>query len=110
MAVSCHIFALLNRMEKGGKKGCEKMKKDRTLDSISVGERLYITRLDITAEESVRLRDLGLLVGREVRSVGESPLGDPVMLVAGGRVIAARRRDLRSVLCGAEEILEGGGS
>ena len=107
MAVSCHIFEILNRMKWGEKKGCEKMKKDRTLDSISVGERLYITRLDITADESVRLRDLGLSVGREVRSVGESPLGDPVMIVAGGRVIAARRRDLRSVLCDTEEMCEG---
>ena len=73
------------------------MKKERTLDSISMGENLYITRLDLMGGVTERLCDLGFSVGQEVRSVGESPLGDPIMLVAGGRVIAARKRDLRSI-------------
>ena len=78
------------------------MKKERTLDSISMGERLYITRLDLMGGVTERLCDLGFSVGQEVRSVGESPLGDPIMLVVGGRVIAARRRDLGSIFCGKE--------
>ena len=76
------------------------MKNTRTLDTISVGERLYIVRLDISAAIIERLQDLGMSVGEEVRSVGESPLGDPVMLAVGGRVFAVRRRDLRSIFCG----------
>ena len=84
-------------MKEGRKREDVKMKKPRTLDTIRVGEHLYISRLDISAEVAQRMRDLGLALGAEVRSVGESPLGDPIMLVAGGRVIAARKRDLRSI-------------
>ena len=78
------------------------MKKERTLDSISVGESLYITRLDLIGGVTERFCDLGFSAGQEVRSVGESPLGDPIMLLVGGRVIAARRRDLGSIFCGKE--------
>ena len=73
------------------------MKKSRTLDTIRVGEHLYISRLDISAEVAQRMRDLGLVVGAEVRSVGESPLGDPIMLVAGGRVIAVGTTSCRTL-------------
>ena len=82
------------------------MKNTRTLDTISVGESLYIVRLDISAAVAERLQDLGVSAGAMVRSVGESPLGDPIMLVAGGRVFAARRRDLRSIVCDGEHFVK----
>ena len=41
--------------------------------------------------------DLGFLVGERVRCVGVSPMGDPLMLVVGGKVVALRRRELKSI-------------
>ena len=74
------------------------MNKARTLDTISVGESLYISNIDASCGELERLSALGVYVGARVRSVGRGPLGDPLMLAVGGRVIAVRRRNLSAIL------------
>ena len=73
------------------------MNNQKTLDGIAVGESAIIGECIKDGSIGVRLSDLGLLHGREVRCVGRAPLGDPLMLAVGGRVIAMRGRDLAAI-------------
>ena len=74
-----------------------KMKSRVTLAAMQVGECLTVLYVESSEEVRRRLFDLGFAVGERIRCVGESPLGDPVMLTVGGRVIAMRRRDLKNI-------------
>lgn len=72
------------------------MKEEKSLlDGIRLGESLLV--LAVSGEDSTRLADLGFRSGARVGCVGISPLGDPIMLTVGGRVVAVRKRELRSV-------------
>jgi len=73
------------------------MESKKTLEKVGVGDTGQISF--VAADDAVkrRLLDLGFAVDSTVRCVGVSPLGDPVMLVAGGKVIAVRRRDLGKI-------------
>lgn len=53
----------------------------------------------VEAEPDVkqRLLDLGFQRGERVRCVGVSPLGDPLMLAVGGKVIAVRKCELKKI-------------
>ena len=73
------------------------MKFKKALDSIGIGERREVSSLDLKGEVRRRFIDLGFFRGERVRCVGASPLGDPIMLVVGGKVIAVRRRDLMKI-------------
>lgn len=73
------------------------MKLKKALDSIGIGERREVSSLDLKGEVRRRFIDLGFFRGEHVRCVGASPLGDPIMLVVGGKVIAVRRRDLMKI-------------
>ena len=78
--------------------GSEKeMKWKKALDSIGIGERREVACLGVTGEVRRRFFDLGFSVGERVRCVGSSPLGDPIMLAVGGKVIAVRRCDLSKI-------------
>ena len=78
--------------------GSEKeMKLKRALDSIGIGERREVVCIGMAGEVRRRFFDLGFSVGEGVRCVGSSPLGDPIMLAVGGKVIAVRRRDLTEI-------------
>ena len=71
---------------------------EKTLASIKVGERLTVRA--ISGNASARLFDLGFFLKAEIRCLGTAPLGDPLMLSVGGRVIAVRKRDLMSITVG----------
>ncbi len=68
-----------------------------TLNSLAVGDRLWVTLLG--GEESIkkRLIDLGLCEGSEVRCIGEAPLGDPRAYFVKGAILCLRRRDAAQV-------------
>ena len=70
------------------------MKFKDALDSIGIGEGREVACVGATGEVRRRFLDLGFFAGERVRCVGASPLGDPIMLAVGGKVIAVRRRDL----------------
>ena len=59
-----------------------------------------MTVREISGNAAARLLDLGLFVGARIRCLGTTPLGDPLMLSVGGRVIAVRKRDLASIIAG----------
>ena len=69
--------------------------KEATLASIKPGECMTVSEIFGNAEK--RLFDLGFSSGARVRCLGIAPLGDPLMLSVGGRVIAVRKRDLASI-------------
>ena len=69
--------------------------KEATLAAIKVGECLTVS--GIYGNAAKRLLDLGFSSGASVRCLGTAPLGDPLMLSVGGRVIAVRKRDLASI-------------
>jgi Fe2+ transport system protein FeoA len=71
---------------------------EKTLASIKVGECLTVRA--ISGNASARLFDLGFSLKAEIRCLGTAPLGDPLMLSVGGRVIAVRKRDLMSITVG----------
>ncbi len=71
---------------------------EATLASIKAGE--CMTVREISGNAAARLLDLGLFVGARIRCLGAAPLGDPLMLAVGGRVIAIRKRDLMSITVG----------
>ena len=70
------------------------MKFKEALNSIGIGDQREVACVAMTGEVRQRFFDLGFFAGECVRCVGASPLGDPIMLAVGGKVIAVRRRDL----------------
>ncbi len=50
------------------------------LSDVSVGESVTVLRLDNARPVAVRLLELGLLPGTEVRVVRRAPMGDPIEL------------------------------
>ena len=70
----------------------------RTLSELPLGETAAIASLTAPQPERERLLSLGFVPGSPVRSVLESPWGDPVAYEVCGAVIALRRCDARQIL------------
>ena len=70
----------------------------RTLHELPLGEAATIASLTAPRPERERLISLGFIPGSLVRSVMESPWGDPVAYEVCGAVIALRRCDARQIL------------
>ena len=68
-----------------------------TLDCLPVGERARIVRLTAPEAQRRRLQELGFVPGGKVKTVQESPWGDPVAYAVCGAVIALRRADARQI-------------
>ena len=66
------------------------------LSSIKGGECLTVS--SVSGDVVARLFDLGFFPGARIRCLGTAPLGDPLMLAVGGRVIAVRKRDLAAII------------
>ena len=77
------------------------MEKYRQLSQLTPGT--SATVCDIRCADSLRRRllDMGLVRGTVVYCVGQSPLGDPLVFLVRGRMIAIRRSDAIGVLTDA---------
>lgn len=64
-----------------------------TLNGLRPGERGRIVELAGEPGLTVRLMEMGLLVGEPVEMIGVAPFGDPVAVLIRGARIALRRRD-----------------
>jgi ferrous iron transport protein A len=71
---------------------------ETTLDLVPVGARAAVVR--VGGEKAVRLRlmEMGLVRGEQVRVQRAAPLGDPIALRVKGYDLALRRRDARAVV------------
>lgn len=67
------------------------------MDKMRSGERAEVTRVAAKRNIKRRLFDLGLIPGREVECVGNSPGGDPSAYLICGALIALRARDVADI-------------
>ena len=70
----------------------------RSLRELPLGETAVISTLTAAGPERSRLLSLGFIPGGSVRSVLESPWGDPVAYEVCGALIALRRTDAQQIL------------
>ena len=74
------------------------MNKETTLSALRPGQRGRVRSLRIAGPMRLRLRELGLVEGAELRCLGRSPLGDPAAYSLCGAVLALRDRDADRIL------------
>jgi ferrous iron transport protein A len=68
-----------------------------TLADLAVGVTAQVDAVDSTDEISVRLLEMGLTPGCEVRVIGMAPLGDPLEIELRGYRLSLRRSEARRV-------------
>lgn len=62
-----------------------------TLADIRVGQTARVDRVDGDDSLAIRLLEMGLTPGCEVRYLGQAPLGDPIELMIRGYRLSLRR-------------------
>lgn len=72
------------------------------LSELPVGRGGMVTELICAPSLEIRLEDLGLTEGTEVRCLHKSPAGSPAAYEIRGAVIALRRGDAAQILLEAE--------
>ena len=68
-----------------------------TLDSLSEGERARIVTIHGDDAIAVRLMEMGMLDGEQVKMVGAAPLGDPLEFEIRGYRLSLRTREAQRV-------------
>ena len=68
-----------------------------TLTELPIGSRSTVLRIDGMDEVSLRLLEMGLTPGVEVRLLGMAPLGDPLELELRGYRLSIRRSEAARV-------------
>ena len=69
----------------------------RTLDSLPVGERAVVHRIDCERRVGGRLMEMGLLPGTPVEMVRRAPFGDPLEIRLRGYLLSLRAADAAGV-------------
>lgn len=68
-----------------------------TLDSLAFGSMARVRQVLGEDEISLRLLEMGLTPGVELRLVGAAPLGDPLELIVRGYRLSVRRAEAARV-------------
>lgn len=68
-----------------------------TLDSLPVGELAAVVEIEGADELSLRLLEMGLTPGVELRVMGAAPLGDPLEVEVRGYRLSVRKREAARV-------------
>lgn len=71
-----------------------------SLDEVSVGATVTVDDVHGTDPVSIRLLEMGLTPGIEVRLVGRAPFGDPLELELRGYRLSIRREEAARVAVG----------
>ena len=69
------------------------MNQRHNLRQLHPGEKAQIVKVSALGELGRRIRDMGLIPGREVEMIGRAPLYDPVAVRLGGVTLALRNRE-----------------
>ncbi len=69
-----------------------------TLDTLPVGQSAQITEIQGDDAIAIRLMEMGLTEGEEIRVLAVAPLGDPVEYEIRGYRLSLRRTEARRVL------------
>lgn len=64
-----------------------------SLRKLAEGQKAVITAIQADGELGRRIRDMGLIVGAEVRMVGRAPMKDPVALRLKGFTLSLRNNE-----------------
>lgn len=73
------------------------MKDMITIDKLKIGEKAYITSIELEDAIRRRLWDLGLIEGSLIEKLGESPMGDPGAFIIKNTVLAIRKKDGKKI-------------
>lgn len=69
-----------------------------TLDSLAVGQSAQITEIQGDDAVAIRLMEMGLTEGEQIRVVAVAPLGDPVEYEIRGYRLSLRKTEARRVM------------
>jgi ferrous iron transport protein A len=69
----------------------------RTLAALQVGESAVVQLVDGVDEISIRLMEMGLVPGTELRVLGLAPLGDPLEIEVRGYRLSIRKSEAARV-------------
>ena len=69
----------------------------RTLAALQVGESAVVQQVDGVDEISIRLMEMGLVPGTELRVLGLAPLGDPLEIEVRGYRLSIRKSEAARV-------------
>jgi ferrous iron transport protein A len=72
-----------------------------SLAEVAVGGRARVVRVEGTDDVGVRLLEMGLTPGVEVRLLGLAPLGDPLEFEVRGYRLSVRKSEAARVVCEA---------
>lgn len=68
-----------------------------SLNTLSVGEQAYVTKLGFGANDRRRMQDIGLIDGTRVECLVKAISGDPAAYLIRGAVIALRSEDAAKI-------------
>lgn len=68
-----------------------------TLDQLKVGAQATVEEVVGFDDIAIRLMEMGLTPGTELRIIGEAPLGDPLELEIRGYRLSLRRSEAKRV-------------
>lgn len=67
------------------------------LSELSLGERARVVGVDATSEVGLRILEMGMTPGIEVRMAGAAPLGDPLVYEVRGYRLSLRKSEAAHV-------------
>lgn len=73
------------------------------LDTVNVGKRARIIKIDADKNMKKRLLDMGFIPGTTVEVAGVAPLGDPIEIKLRGYKISLRKEEAKFILIEEEE-------
>ncbi len=68
-----------------------------TLAELAVGASAHVAQVDGSDEISIRLMEMGLVPGTELRLLGLAPLGDPLEIEVRGYRLSLRKSEAARV-------------
>lgn len=74
------------------KKLVTKMKKDKLLSQVKIGETVRITNFNINLETKSTLISMGIILGDELEVISKSPFGSPISFKHGVNNFFALRK------------------
>ncbi len=68
-----------------------------TLDNIPQGTEAWITSVEASGNQGLRLMEMGVVPGATIRLVKSAPLGDPIEVCIRDYHLALRRAEAKSI-------------
>jgi ferrous iron transport protein A len=76
----------------------------RNLGQLAIGEAVRVSAIQGTDEISVRLMEMGLTPGAQVKLLGKAPMGDPLEFEVRGYRLSIRKAEAQRVSVEGEDV------